>query len=321
MKQKFIRHYGEITESLELGLEENWTYIHYKKGTVEKTACVLNNSQEALEDYLENFYKENLVSEEIIKDVHKFLQNEQNSVGSQWRKFVDFLLRTMSLQIVFGITVIIAVFAGYKLGTKLDSRFGRFPLFTVTGLFAGIGIGGLTIYSMVLKYFNPEKADKTNTNPMASVKKTEAENIPPINATLDDVRHAVRIFSKQLPKGVYRTILVGDDNQIDFTQLIPILGGMPAKKFYMSKETYDLFEEKDKQIPFEMDTVQKAVDQFVKEHHRFPVLEYDPLRRINYFALCQEHYLKSKPQITFYLTDLDGMITHIKPNIKLKERR
>lgn len=324
MKQKFIRHYNGITESLELGLEENWTYIHYTKGTVEKTACVLNNSQESLDDFLEDFYKENLVSEEIIKDVHKFLQNEKNLVSSQWSKFVDFLLRTMSLQIVFGITILIAVIVGYKLGTKLDSHFHLYPLFTLIGLFAGMGIGGLTIYFLVLKYFKPEKTGKANTEPFPSIKKrkkAESENIPVINATLDDVRQAIRTFSKQLPKGVYRTILVGDDNRIDFKQLIPILGGIPEKNFYMSKETYDLFEEKDKLIPFEMDIVQKAVDQYVREHHKFPVLEYDPLKRINYFDLCQEAYLKSKPQTTFYLTDLDGMITHIKPNIQRKERR
>ncbi len=36
----------------------------------------------------------------------------------------------------------------------------------------------------------------------------------------------------------------------------------------MSKETYDLFEENEKQIAAEMDIVQNAVDQYVKDHKR-----------------------------------------------------
>jgi len=144
----------------------------------------------------------------------------------------------------------------------------------------------------------------------------ESKNYPIIEVTVEDVRRSVRTFSNNLPKGVFRTILVQEDNSIDFKQLASILGGIPSKKFYMSKETYDLFEENEKQIPLEMDIVQKAVDQYVKEHKEYPMLKFDPQHRVNYYQLLQDKYLKDSPKTQFYITDLDGLITHIRPQKK-----
>ncbi|MED1470319.1 DUF3939 domain-containing protein [Bacillus salipaludis] len=136
---------------------------------------------------------------------------------------------------------------------------------------------------------------------------------PSIDVTLEEIRHAVRTFSDQLPKGVYRTILVRDDHSIDHKHIAPILGGTPSRNVYMSKETYDLFEESEKHIPPMMDLVQKAVDQYVKEHKEYPMLKFDSERRVNYYQLLEHHYLKEIPDIQFYITKLDGLITHVKP--------
>ena len=87
----------------------------------------------------------------------------------------------------------------------------------------------------------------------------------------------------------------------------------------MSKETYDLFEESEKIIALEMDIVQKAVDLYVKEHKELPMLKFDPHHKVNYFQLKQEHCLKEEPKTQFYITDLDGLITHIKPQKKKLE--
>jgi hypothetical protein len=87
----------------------------------------------------------------------------------------------------------------------------------------------------------------------------------------------------------------------------------------MSKETYDLFEESEKHIPNEMDLVQKAVDLYVKEKKEYPMLKFDPHQRVNYFQLFQDHYLKETPEIQFYITDLDGLITHIRPQKRKME--
>lgn len=320
MNQKFTKQYDRTTEMLELGMEENWTYIHYAKGTKEKNACVLKNDQRTLEDYLEEFFKENNVSEELKKDVRKFLKNDENLVGANWKEFTNFLLKALSLQMVFGVTIALAVYGGYKLGIYLDDRLDIYPLFTVIGFIGGIAIGGLTVYTMVIKYFKPQ------TKTTSAVNKAKGKSLdnkvkqqPIVDVSIEEVRKAIRTFSDNLPKGVYRTILVNDDNSIDFTQLVHILKGIPSKNFYMSKETYDLFEESEKIIPYEMDMVQKAVDQYVKEHKEYPMLKFDQQHRVNYYQLTQEHYLKAQPQTQFYITNLDGLITHIKPGKKATE--
>lgn len=268
------------------------------------------------------FFKENTVSEDIQKDERKFLKQEENLEGFQWKQVIDFLSKALSSKIALGVTTALSVYGGYKLGTNLDNRFHFYPLFTFLCLMAGIGIGGLTTYMMILKFFKPNKENTLANIPTtaSSSKATHPkQNYPIINVTIDQVRQAIRTFSDQLPKGVYRTILVKDDNEIDFTMLAHILGGIPSDKFYMSKETYDLFTEAEKLIPYEMDMVQKAVDLYVKDHKEFPMLTFDPLRRVNYFQLIQEHYLKAPPETQFYMTDLDGLITHLEPGRKAVE--
>jgi hypothetical protein len=185
---------------------------------------------------------------------------------------------------------------------------------TIIFAFFGTGIGGLTGYVIVQKYYK-KPVNKTS---LQSEQK-EAHNYPVIDVTIDQVRKAVRQFSDNLPNGVYRTFIVEDDNSIDFKHLAHILGGIPSKKFYMSKETYDLFTEKEKKISCEMDRVQKAVDLYVKERKEYPMLQFDPLRRVNYYQLIQESYLKSDPETQFYITELDGLITHIRPEKKKVE--
>lgn len=156
---------------------------------------------------------------------------------------------------------------------------------------------------MSLNFFNRKKQ-----------KEPTIKDYPIVDVNLNDVRKAIRKFTDQLPKGTYRTILVKDDYSIDFSQLVNYLGGIPSKKFYMSKETYDLFDESEKYIPKIMDKVQKAVDHYVEDHKKYPILEFDPSRRVNYYELMQNHYLDFLPEIEFYITDYDGIITHIKPN-------
>ncbi|WP_251552177.1 AtpZ/AtpI family protein [Neobacillus muris] len=315
MKYKFTKYLGRVTEDLELGFEEKWIYVHYTKGSKEKTACLLKNEDKSEMEYLEDFFVENQVSEEMKTDVRKCFEKGRDKENSQWNEFTNFLMKTLSLNMVFGITIAICVFGGYKLGKWIDTQYNFHSLFTGVGTLLGIGVGAITIYSMIQKYFKPPGAKVIHSKQTAAAQNTD-EHYPIIDATIDDVRMAVREFSDHLPKGVYRTILVQDDNSIDFKQLAPILKGIPSKKFYMSKETYDLFEEEEKQIAVEMDLVQKAVDQYVKDHREYPMLGYDPQHRVNYFLLLQEKYLRSEPQTQFYITDLDGLITHIKPTRK-----
>lgn len=319
MKHKFTKYLGRVIENLELGFEDKWIYVHYQKGSIEKTACLLKNDNKSEEEHIYNFLEENQVSEEMKNEVKEFCKNGMNHHDEHWREFTNFLIRALSLNMVFGITIALSIFCGYKLGAILDTRYSIYPTFTIIGTILGIGIGAITVYSMVQKYFKGSiQNDKSIKNPKKTGQNTE-KNYPIINVSLDEIRKAIREFSDNLPKGVYRTILVQEENSVDFKQLAPFLGGIPSKKFYMSKETYDLFEESEKHIPVEMDLVQKAVDLFVKEHKEYPMLKFDPLHKVNYFQLRQEKYLKEEPKVQFYITDLDGLITHIKPQKKKME--
>lgn len=316
MKHKFTKYLGRVTENLELAFEEKWIYVHYTKGSIEKTACLLKNEYKTEKEYLEDFFQENDVSEDMRKEVVKFFEKGRDNDDEHWNEFPNFLIKTLSLNMVFGITIAICVYSGYKLGSVLDNRYEIYPTITLIGTFLGIGIGGLTIYSMIQKYFKSPIQKKKDEQKLPQQEQAAGKQYPLIDVTLEEVRKAVREFSDNLPKGVYRTILVRDDNSIDFHQLAHILRGLPEKKFYMSKETYDLFEEHEKRIAVEMDLVQKAVDLYVKEQKEYPMLKYDPQRRVNYYQLLQEQYLKTAPEIQFYITDLDGLITHIKQQKK-----
>lgn len=143
-------------------------------------------------------------------------------------------------------------------------------------------------------------------------RKKKKKQYPSIDVTIQDVRNAVVTYSDSLAKGVFTTIIVNEDNSIDFDQLAPILGGIPTKNYYMSKETFDIFEEVDKEIPVILDKVQRAVDGYVKKEKHPPVIKFDPDFRVNYHLLMQEGYLDFRPNIPLYIHK-DGMITHIKP--------
>lgn len=313
MRHKFTKHLGRVTENLELGFEEKVIYVHYTKGKTEKTACILKINDKTKSEYLESFFEENKVSEEMKKEVRKFLNNEKNFNDQHWNEFSNFLMKTLSLNMVFGLTIALTIFGFYKLGSFLDAQYGFQPWLTVIFTFIGIGIGGFTGYVMIQKYFKKPVQDTSQKDYDLQREQNETTDFPIVDVTIDQVRKSVRQFSDNLPKGVYRTIMVQDDNSIDFKQLANILGGIPSKNYYMSKETYDIFEEKDKKIPTEMDMVQKAVDLFVKERKEYPMLRFDPTRRVNYYQLLQEKYLKSAPETQFYISELDGLITHIKP--------
>lgn len=316
MKRKFTKTHGKITETFEIGLEDKWIYVHYERGSSETNACLLKNENKTNLEYISGFLKENNVSEAMIKEIKTFLNNEKHTAESRWKEFTNFLMRALSLHLVLGMILALVLFAGFRLGSIWDGKLNVFPLFTLLGVFTGLAIGGISAYGIVLKYMKPPQTHPAKEKKKKKTKinnKEPVQSYPVIDVTLDDVHKAIRAFSEDLPKGVYRTILVQEDHSIDFKQLAHILGGIPSKKYYMSRETYDLFEESEKKIPVEMDKVQKAVDQYMKEHQQYPMLKFDPARRVNYYQLIQEHLLESAPEIQFYITDCDGLVTHQKP--------
>jgi hypothetical protein len=166
----------------------------------------------------------------------------------------------------------------------------------------------LSLLFILFRLSNPSSKRKLNQKNIP-----KQPSYPTIEISKEQVREAIRKYSDQLPKGVYRTILVKDDHSIDFNQLLPILKGIPSKSFYMSKETYDIFDEDEKHIPMLMDKVQKAVDAYYKDHQQYPILAFDSLKRVNFYLLLNQHYIDFQPEIEFYITEYDGIVSHLKP--------
>ncbi len=316
MKTQFIKEYGKVVEKLEIDHEPKYVYIKYHKGNFEKTYYISKHDPNAVNDFLDKFFAEYYVAPEIQKGVINVLKQEVTvNVQSNWQEFVNFLTITLSLHLMVGVALGVSIFGGYKLGAKVDALLKMEPSFTIVGVMFGLGIGALVGYMMIYNYFGRHSKIKKVEEEVIKKNKEKGADWPVIDISVNEIREAVRLFSIDLPKGLKRTILIKSDYSIDFEQLAPYLGGIPAKPFYMSKETYDVYEEG--HIPPVIDQVQKAVNLFYKKHNQYPIRPYDSLRRVNYHQLLQGHYLDEMPEMEFYFTEYDGLITNQKPEKKL----
>ncbi len=137
----------------------------------------------------------------------------------------------------------------------------------------------------------------------------QTKSYPVKEMTLDEVRQAVRDYGEMLPKGVRRSVLVQPDQSIDFRKLAPHLKAVPSEPFYMSRETYEIFEAKDREIPLHMDKVQQAVDRYMKQEKRLPLIEDHPEFLIDVNLLKAKSYLDDIPPMPFYLTREEYMVS------------
>lgn len=129
---------------------------------------------------------------------------------------------------------------------------------------------------------------------------------------LQRVKDAVRRFEVE-NTGVSRTVLLKDDQSIDFKLLKPFIDDIPEQPYYMSRETFEIFEESEREIPVYLDKVQRAVDTYIYEHRKKPVIESDYDQTIDVRRLVHHGYLDEVPPLPFYLTDQEDLITHKKP--------
>ncbi|MCA0969644.1 DUF3939 domain-containing protein [Halobacillus litoralis] len=147
-------------------------------------------------------------------------------------------------------------------------------------------------------------------------KKKSSEDRTPLETrdlSIDEIRKAIHAYSDQKPSHVPLSVLIQDDLTLDYELLSPFLHAKPSKPFYMSRETYELFEEEDYDLAKEIDHVQQAVDAYMKQTQETPVIESDPYKRINYYKLRRLGLLQEKPEREYYLTNEEFMITHKKP--------
>ncbi|RWZ55199.1 DUF3939 domain-containing protein [Halobacillus fulvus] len=144
-------------------------------------------------------------------------------------------------------------------------------------------------------------------------KEKESKPLEVKELSIHDIRKAVHAFADAKSADVPLSVIIKDDLTLDYELLAPHLQALPDQPFYMSRETYELFEEKDYELAKEIDRVQQAVDAYMKQTGEPPVIDHDPYKRINYYKLERLYLLPERPKRDFYLTNEEFMITYKKP--------
>ncbi|MEW9668977.1 DUF3939 domain-containing protein [Ammoniphilus sp. 3BR4] len=143
-----------------------------------------------------------------------------------------------------------------------------------------------------------------NPKPALTQKEWPVEDI-----TIDQVRKAASAFAKEKPQGVPLSVLIKDDHGIEYSLLLPYLKAIPRQSYYMSKETYEIFE--DQSFAQMIDHIQRAVDDYVEAEGKFPIMDGNPEMKVSYAKL--RPYLKATPAFDTYLTADENLITWQKP--------
>ena len=137
---------------------------------------------------------------------------------------------------------------------------------------------------------------------------------PVKDISLFELRKAIQKYSSQLPDEVPLSILINDDLTIDYEALAPILKAIPKETYYMSKETYEVFEEKDYQKALDIDMIQQAVDKYIQQTDELPIIHGDPYKRVSYHKLDKLNLISHRPNREFFITDEEYLITTQKPS-------
>ncbi|MBU8908859.1 DUF3939 domain-containing protein [Desertibacillus haloalkaliphilus] len=140
-------------------------------------------------------------------------------------------------------------------------------------------------------------------------KKKAKEEYPVVDVSIDDIRQAITTCANELPMGVSLRSFINDDCSINYELLKPFLKAIPERTYYMSKETFEVFESPD--LPRTIDQVQRAVDQYIQETKQLPVIPGNPDNKISYYMI--RNYLKEEPEFELYLEVKDHLVTHRRP--------
>lgn len=144
-------------------------------------------------------------------------------------------------------------------------------------------------------------------------KESIEERFPERDVTIHELRDAIRAFRDQMPAGVELQTIINEDLTIHYDFIAPYLKAIPKQNFYMSKETYEVFEEKDRQLALELDQIQKAVDQYMRQTKELPIIDGDPYRKVNFFKLEKLGLISNRPEHDFYITSEEFLISYEKP--------
>ncbi|WP_067840167.1 DUF3939 domain-containing protein [Amphibacillus sediminis] len=143
--------------------------------------------------------------------------------------------------------------------------------------------------------------------------KKKEPHYPVINVSLGELKHAIHEYTTKLPDDVPLSTLINEDLSINYQKLAPILKGIPIKTYYMSTETYEIFDEEDKHLAEAFDDVQRAVDRYIDLTNDIPVIHGDPYFKISYHKLAKQGLLDYRPHVEFYLSKHEHLITTKRP--------
>lgn len=133
-----------------------------------------------------------------------------------------------------------------------------------------------------------------------------------IDVTLPEIRQAIHEYEQTLPKGVNRTVLLDDRQEIDTKRLKSFLSGIPIQRFYMSKETFHIVPEKDREVVYEMDQVQRALDLYMDQEKKLPLRKFQNTLQLDLTRLREGGYLKVLPKRPYYVVD-ETLIVSLEP--------
>lgn len=143
--------------------------------------------------------------------------------------------------------------------------------------------------------------------------KEDVNKLPSVHVTLDELRCAVLQFEREMDNGINRTVLMKEDGSLDLPRMARYLGGVSDQKFYLSRETFEIFAEEEQSIPYHLDRVQLAVDDYMNETGKLPIVENSVYFEVDCRMLYQQHYLHEIPEFKLYMTDQEMMVTHRQP--------
>lgn len=154
--------------------------------------------------------------------------------------------------------------------------------------------------------WNKQKKAKSN--------KTKQSKYPMKDISIDELKKSIREYSSNLSKSIPLSVIINDDLSINYQLLAPILKAFPENQYYMSRETYEIFKEEDYQLAVNLDKIQLAVDRYLEQTNKLPVISGDPYKKVSFYKLEKLDLIDERPDEEFYITDEENLITYNKPS-------
>ncbi|WP_233004317.1 DUF3939 domain-containing protein [Exiguobacterium aurantiacum] len=157
-----------------------------------------------------------------------------------------------------------------------------------------------------------ERQTKSGKNWWQRLTQKEEVTEQEVDITLPQLREAIHEYEQTLPKGVNRTVLLDEAQEIDLSRLKKHLPGKPRQRFYMSKETFHIVPETEREVIYEMDQVQRALDLYFEQEKKLPLRKFQQTLQLDLTRLREGGYLKVLPKRPYYVVD-ETLIVSLEP--------